>query len=74
MNSTVPKLTAAFFCLLLAGQGVVAQSRHSSRTTDTDGTVVSVTAWRTDKKTDPIKLENLYLYENGVEQKIKGFS
>lgn len=51
-----------------------AQSRHSARTTDTEGTVFPVTAWRTDKKSDPIRLENLYLYENGVEQKIKNFS
>jgi Ca-activated chloride channel family protein len=35
---------------------------------------MSVTARRNDGKTDPIKLENLYLYENGVEQKIKNFS
>ena len=51
-----------------------AQSGHSSRGTDVEGTVVAVTAWRTDKKTDPIKIDNLFLYENGVEQKIKNFS
>lgn len=50
------------------------QSRHSVRTTDTEGSILSVTAWRTDKKTEPLKPENFYLYENGVEQKIKGFS
>jgi len=33
-----------------------------------------VTAWRTDDKKDPIKIENLFLYENGVEHKIKNFS
>ena len=51
-----------------------AQSRHSARGTDTEGTVISVTAWRTDEKKEPIKVENLFLYENGIEQKIKGFS
>lgn len=35
---------------------------------------MSVTARRTDSKPDQIKLENLYLYENGVEQKIRNFS
>lgn len=53
----------------------VAQSRHSSRSgTELDGAVMSVTAWRTDEKKDPIKVENLFLYENGIEQKIRNFS
>ena len=51
-----------------------AQSRRSARNTDSDGTILSVTAWRTDNKPDPIKLENLFLYENGIEQKIKNLS
>lgn len=53
---------------------VFAQSRHSARGTDLEGTIIAVTAWRTDKKTEPIRPENLFLYENGVEQKIKNFS
>ena len=53
---------------------VTAQSRHSVRGTELEGTIMSVTAWRNDKKTDPIKPEQLFLYENGVEQKIKNFS
>jgi Ca-activated chloride channel family protein len=36
--------------------------------------VISVTANRTDKKADAIKVDNLFLYENGIEQKIKNFS
>lgn len=53
----------------------VAQSRHSSRgSSDIEGTVIPVTAWRTDEKKEPIKLESLFLYENGIEQKIKNFS
>jgi Ca-activated chloride channel family protein len=51
-----------------------AQSRHSVKAADAEGAILSVTAARTDKKTDPIKLENLFLYENGIEQKIKSFS
>jgi Ca-activated chloride channel family protein len=53
---------------------VISQSRHSARTIDSDETVLSVIASRTDKKTEPIKPENLFLYENGLEQKIKNFS
>src|SRR5687767_13118281 len=52
------------FFLILAGLSTaLPQSRHSSRGTDTEGTVIPVTAWRTDKKADPIKVENLFLYE-----------
>ncbi|MEP7213924.1 MAG: VWA domain-containing protein [Acidobacteriota bacterium] len=51
-----------------------AQSRRSARNTDSDGSILSVTAWRVDNKPDPIKLENLFLYENGIEQKIKNLS
>ncbi len=53
---------------------VPAQSRHSSRYGDLEGTILSVTAKRTDDKTEPIRVENLFLYENGFEQKIKNFS
>ena len=60
---------------MAAGMAAVGQSRHSARGgSDTEGTVMSVTAWRTDEKKDPIRVENLFLYENGVEQKIKNFS
>ncbi|MGE3468508.1 MAG: VWA domain-containing protein [Pyrinomonadaceae bacterium] len=34
---------------------------------------MTVTAFREDKKTEPIKVSDLYLYENGFEQKIKNF-
>jgi len=54
--------------------GAFAQSRHNTKGIDFDGTVVTVTASREDKKTDLIKVENLFLYENGIEQKIKNFS
>ena len=51
-----------------------AQSNRSNHGTNMEGTVLSVTAFRDDKKADPIKVENLALYENGIEQKIKNFA
>ena len=53
---------------------VAAQSRHSQRGGDMDGTILSVTAWRTDKKTEPIRPSDIFLYENGIEQRVKNFS
>ncbi len=53
---------------------VFGQSRHSSKGGDLEGTLLTVTATRKDGKTDPIKIENLALYENGFEQKIRNFS
>jgi Ca-activated chloride channel family protein len=61
-------------CVLLIAGPALAQSRHNSRYGDLEGSIISVTAARTDSKTDPISVENLYLYENGFEQKIKNFS
>ena len=58
------------FVALTAGQ-----SRNNSRSTnELDGTVLNVTAWRTKQSEEPIRVENLHLYENGIEQKIKNFS
>lgn len=74
MNKFDQTILSTLICLLFAAAGVFGQSGHNNRTTDSDGTILSVTAWRTDKKSDPIKLDDLDLYENGVEQKIKGFS
>lgn len=51
-----------------------AQSRRNVKGADLEGSILSVTAVRTDGKPDPIKVEDLYLYENGIEQKIKNFS
>lgn len=50
------------------------QSRRSSQGADAEGIVLNVTAWRTDKSNDPIRLENIFLYENGIEQKVRNFS
>jgi len=68
----------AFLCfsifMLSAALCAFAQSRHSTKGADLDGSILSVTAWRTDGKPDPIKIENLSLYESGFEQKIRNFS
>lgn len=59
---------------LLVAIPVFAQSHHSSKgDTASEGSVLSVVATRSDKKSDPIRPEDLSLYENGVEQKIKNF-
>jgi len=72
----IGRRTILFSALLSAAlaAGAWAQSRHNATSTNFDGTILAVTATRDDKKTDPIKVENLYLYENGIEQKIKNFS
>ena len=59
---------------LIATSFIAAQSARSSRGTDTEGSILTVTASRDDKKAGPIRIENLFLYENGFEQKIKNFS
>lgn len=66
-------INAFVFALALTGNAA-SQSRHNARGTDVEGTIVSVTAWRSDGKSDPIRPENLFLYENGIEQRIKNFS
>ena len=59
---------------LLFASFLAAQSAHSSHGTDVEGTILTVTASRDNKKAEPIRIENLFLYENGFEQKIKNFS
>jgi Ca-activated chloride channel family protein len=59
------------FCISL----VDGQSRRNIRGVSDEGsTIISVIASRADGESKPIKLENLYLYENGIEQKIKNFA
>ncbi|HRH45885.1 MAG TPA: VWA domain-containing protein [Pyrinomonadaceae bacterium] len=62
------------FLVLMSVVFSSAQSRHSARATDEGGTILSVVATRKDGANKPIKTDNLYLYENGIEQKIKNFS
>jgi len=60
-------------CLLIFASIALPQSRRSSKANAVEGTILNVSASRTDKKTDPIRIEDLFLYENGIEQKIKNF-
>lgn len=61
-------------CIAMLPVFVTAQSRHSSKGIDPDGAVVNVTASRTDGKKDPITIQNISFYENGIEQKVKNFA
>lgn len=75
MKFSVQKVWQISCVLLIFVMFADAQSRNSARTsTDTDGTILSVVATRTNDVKEPIKPENLYLYENGIEQRIKNFS
>lgn len=61
-------------CLSVAVLSVSAQSRHNSKGLDLEGTVINVTASRTDGSSEPIRVDELFLYENGIEQRIKNFA
>jgi Ca-activated chloride channel homolog len=68
------RLTTFLIVLTLAA-AVSGQSRRSTKGENSvEGTVLSVVASREDAKTDPIKTDKLFLYENGIEQKIKNFA
>ncbi len=73
MTKTARKLFFPALCLLLCVSTDLSQSRRSSKGDSVEGTILNVSAVRTDKKADPIKLEDLFLYENGIEQKLKNF-
>lgn len=72
----IGRLSALFLILISVAVAPVAyaQSGHSARGNTVEGSILTVTAVREDKKTDPIRIEDLFLYENGIEQKIKNFS
>ncbi len=62
-------------CLLFLTGVSFAQSRNNAKASGSlEGSIVSVIARRDNGAADPIKVENLALYENGVEQKINNFS
>jgi VWFA-related protein len=71
MNTGRRTILFPLILTLILASIVPAQSRHAAKGDNTDGTVISLTAVREDKKPDPIKVEDLFLYENGVEQRIK---
>src|SRR5687768_979124 len=62
-------LAVLSFCAAAA-----AQSRHSAKGGDLEGTLLNVTAVRTDGKAEAIRIEDLSLYESGFEQKIRNFA
>lgn len=68
------KFVSLIFCFTIFAVTLSAQSRHSVKNTDDSGLIISVSAAHADTSTAPIKIENLSLYENGIEQKIKNFS
>jgi len=75
MKFSVGKICLLVLAASLGFASANAQSRRSvTGTLDSDGTILSVVASRTNEAKEAIKTENLYLYENGIEQKIKNFS
>lgn len=61
--------------LIFGATGIYAQSGHSKQDNGSiEGTVLTVTAHRTDESKELIRPENLHLYENGFEQRIKNFT
>ena len=64
------KLLFPLILTLILAYGASAQSGHASKGDSVDGTVISLTAVREDKRAEPIKAQELFLYENGVEQRI----
>lgn len=60
---------------LLLADASLAQSRNNAKASGSlEGSIVSVVARRDNGAPDPIKPENIALYENGVEQRINNFS
>jgi Ca-activated chloride channel family protein len=75
MKFLVEKLCQISLILSLFVTFAAAQSGHSAKSTvNADGTILNVVASRTNDSKELIKTENLYLYENGIQQKIKNFS
>ncbi|MEP6847810.1 MAG: vWA domain-containing protein, partial [Acidobacteriota bacterium] len=50
------------------------QSHHNATGIDADGAIINVTASRTDGKKDPVTIDNISFFENGIEQKVKNFA
>jgi len=74
MKIAAEKALILSLCFLLGVVFAAAQSRRNVKTSEEGGTILSLTVSRSDGKTEPIRLENLHLYENAVEQKIKNLS
>ena len=75
MSIAIKNFLSSCLCLLIFFGLTAAQSRHNASNSDENGgTILSVIATRQENAATPIKLENLSLYENGIEQKIKNLS
>ncbi|HSK71351.1 MAG TPA: VWA domain-containing protein, partial [Pyrinomonadaceae bacterium] len=75
MKFSAKNIWLAVAISLLGFSALYAQSRHSIRTTgDIEGMVIPITAWRDGESKEPIKVENIYLYENAIEQRILNFA
>ncbi len=75
MRFSVKSIWLSSLVLLLATNFSIAQSRNNAKSTGSlDGTILTVVARRDNGSTEPIKVENLSLYENAIEQKINNFS
>lgn len=74
MISRKSQIIVVFACLFALTLSAFGQSRRNAKGDSAEGTILSVTMTREDKKTDPVRIENLFLYENGIEQKIKNFA
>jgi Ca-activated chloride channel homolog len=70
MNLVRSLISLTVIAAIMAGS-LTAQSRRSQRSADTDGSIFSVTAARAEASADPIRVEDLFLFESGVQQKIK---
>ena len=74
-NASGARYLFSTICSLILALDRRTQSRRSARGNDRRGHDPDRHGRRaSDKKTDPIKPENLSLYENGIEQKIKNFT
>ena len=68
---SAPKISLFLIILLVGTIFASAQSRRSAQNpSEAEGTVLSLFLWRDGENKEPIKPENLYLYENGIEQRI----
>ena len=74
MKVPVKKFVLLILSFFVCAVFTNAQSRRNVRTTDDGAMILSVSAARADASATPVKIENLSLYENGVEQKIKNFA
>ncbi len=74
MMNLAGKAICLTLCTIVCVATAFGQSRRSAQGSDLEGSVLTVTGSRTDGRKDQIKIEDLFLYENGIEQKIKNFS